>query len=53
MSDHSYEDYIAEKTKFDPGTQIEVTCDEKANLTGENIITCTENGNTLPLSYFR
>ncbi|RZB38885.1 sushi, von Willebrand factor type A, EGF and pentraxin domain-containing protein 1-like [Asbolus verrucosus] len=44
MAEHSYEDFIENQSTFDIGTQVEIVCDEKANLTGENVITCQENG---------
>lgn len=44
MAESSHEDYKENVTKFDPGTQIEIQCSEKAILAGENVITCLENG---------
>ncbi|CAH1159654.1 unnamed protein product [Phaedon cochleariae] len=44
ISEHSYEDYRVNQTKFDIGTQIEIVCNERANLTNENVLTCLENG---------
>lgn len=45
--DNSYGDFIEGVSRFDVGTQIEIVCDNNANLTGENIITCQENGNEI------
>ncbi|XP_045479696.1 sushi, von Willebrand factor type A, EGF and pentraxin domain-containing protein 1-like [Harmonia axyridis] len=36
--------YEEEKTLFDVGTQIEVTCKEGTTLIGESVITCQESG---------
>lgn len=44
FADHSYEDFIENESTFDVGTQVEITCDPKANISGENVITCQENG---------
>lgn len=44
IAEHSYEDFIANQSTFDIGTQVEITCYHGATLIGENIITCLENG---------
>lgn len=44
MAEHSYEDFTENVSLFDAGTQIEIICASNANLTGENILTCQENG---------
>lgn len=31
-------------TKVEVGTQVEVICRKDTDISGENIITCTENG---------
>ncbi|KAJ8929510.1 hypothetical protein NQ314_017803, partial [Rhamnusium bicolor] len=44
LAEQSYENFVENDTKFDVGTQIEVKCKQNANISGENIITCLENG---------
>jgi hypothetical protein len=44
LAEHSYEDFIESQSIFDIGTQVEIVCDLKATLVGENVITCQENG---------
>ncbi|XP_015834822.1 sushi, von Willebrand factor type A, EGF and pentraxin domain-containing protein 1 isoform X1 [Tribolium castaneum] len=44
FADHSYEDFVENESTFDVGTQVEVICDPKSNISGENVITCQENG---------
>nr|XP_023016002.1 sushi, von Willebrand factor type A, EGF and pentraxin domain-containing protein 1-like [Leptinotarsa decemlineata] len=43
MSEQSYETF-SDQAKFEIGTQIEVVCDVEAELIGESVITCLENG---------
>lgn len=45
IAENSYEDFQESISQFDIGTQIEIICEKNANLTGENLITCQENGN--------
>lgn len=53
LSDSSYEDYKENITKFDPGTQIEINCNEKVTIEGEKVITCLENGMYLSFTLFK
>lgn len=53
LSDSSYEDYKENVTKFEPGTQIEITCIDEAHLAGDNIVTCLENGEYATLLYHK
>lgn len=50
IAENSYEDFT-ENVYVDAGTQVEITCIKDANITGESLLTCQDDGK-LPL-FFR